>query len=176
MGTRRSGIEGRGVGLAVVALLAAGLAPATASARDTRDIRIEDRCDPVTFNAAGVPGGCLGDGNVTLDELLASANPDDRGHRAWRFSREETDLKRGQALVVDNVGGEVHTFTEVEAFGQGVVPFLNGAVPETTPAVPIGDPHELAQGDRLTFRSLTRGTHRFQCLIHPWMRSTVTQR
>jgi len=175
MRTKRSGIGGHGLGVAIVALLAAGLAPATASARDSRDIRIEDRCDPVTFNAAEVPGGCFGDGNVTLDELVASADPHVGGHHGWRFSREETDLKRDQALVVDNEGGEVHTFTEVAAFGRGDVPFLNPAVPETARADVIED-HTLAQGVRLTFRWLDRGTHRFQCMIHPWMRSTVTVR
>ena len=31
-------------------------------------------------------------------------------------------------------------------------------------------------GDTRTIANLSRGTHRFQCLIHPWMRSVVTQR
>ena len=92
-------------------------------------------------------------------------------------SREETDLKRGQRLVVTNVGGEVHSFTEVVSFGAGVVPPLNGALPPGTPdAVPApGDPHFLLQGEGLDL-TLSRGTHLFQCLIHPWMRSVVDQR
>ena len=116
MRTKRSGSGSRGsrtIGLAVVASLAVGLAPATAAARDSRDIRIEDRCDPATFNAAVGPGTCVRRPGVTFEELFERVNPQDGGHRAWRFSREETDLKRGRALVVDNVGGEVHTFTEV---------------------------------------------------------------
>jgi plastocyanin len=179
MRTKRSGSGSRGsrtLGLAVVALLAVGLAPATAAARDSRDIRIEDRCDPVTF--AGVPGGCFGDGNVSLQELIDHANPKDFGHRAWRFSREETDLKRGERLAVDNVGGEVHTFTEVYRFGPGgLVPFLDTVFPTNTPAaVPVGAVEPLPQGARVVFSSLSRGTHRFQCMIHAWMQSTVTVR
>jgi hypothetical protein len=180
--TKRSPVDrrgGLGLGIVVLSLLAAVAIPSAASARDMRDIRMEDRCDPVTFSAVfpPIPGGCVGDGDVTFQELLDSANPHDGGHGAWRFSREETDLKPGQRLVVSNVGGEVHSFTKVLRFGAGVVPPLNEALPPGTPAaVPApGDPLFLDQGAVVDF-TLAKGTHRFQCLIHPWMRSVVKQR
>jgi hypothetical protein len=65
----------------------------------------------------------------------------------------------------------------VNAFGAGIVPDLNAifaVVPP--PAVPIGDPRFMPAGTRVTISNLSRGTHKFMCLIHPWMRSTVTQR
>jgi hypothetical protein len=165
--------------VSLLSLLAATAIPSTALARDTRDILLQDRCHPVTFNAVQppIPGGCVGDGNVTFQELLASANPHDGGHRGWRFSREETDLKRGQRLVVTNVGGEVHSFTEVVSFGAGIVPPLNAALPPgTRDAKPVpGDQHFLLQGQGLDL-TLSPGRHLFQCLIHPWMRSVVDQR
>jgi hypothetical protein len=177
MQRKGSALGRRGLALAVGALVVGALVPAAASARDTRDIRIQDRCDPATFDAAVGPGTCVRDLGVTFDEFLGRLNPHDGGHGAWRFSREATHLDRGQALELDNVGGEVHSFTEVQAFGAGIVDILNAALPPgTAPAVPIGDPHFLPSGGTLTLGGLERGTHRFQCLIHPWMRSTVTQR
>jgi hypothetical protein len=119
------------------------------------------------------------DGGVTFDEFLDRVNPHDGGHGGRRFSREETDLKSGQALVVDNVGGEVHSFTEVKAFGGGIVDLLNAALPLGTPAAEpvLGvDPRFMNAGDTRTIANLSHGTHRVQCLIHPWMRSVVTQR
>jgi hypothetical protein len=110
------------------------------------------------------------DGGVTFDEFLDRVNQHDGGHGGWRFSREETDLKSGQALVVDNVGGEVHSFTEVKAFGGGIVDLLNAALPLGTPAAEpvLGvDPRFMNAGDTRTIANLSRGTHRFQCLIHP---------
>src|SRR5215475_275945 len=46
-----------------------------------------------------------------------------------------TTAPLGQTLVAINRGGEVHTFTHVEAFGDGLVPLLNDLahVPNVAP-------------------------------------------
>ena len=72
---------------------------------------------------------------------------------------------------------EFHTFTEVAAFGGGCVPELNallGLTPVPECAIPgifftTGAP----PGAVVTTGALAAGTHRFMCLIHPWMRSTA---
>ena len=117
-------------------------------------------------------------GGVTIDEFLAKLNLQDGGHHAWRFSRTELGIKAGEKVHVTNNGGEVHSFTEVIAFGtDSIVPPLNAAIPETTPAIPVSpDPSStfLFPGTSLDVSNLSSGTHKFQCLIHPWMRSVIT--
>ena len=180
MATRRTlgaGRLGRRIGVVLTSVLALAVLPAVAAA-DGRDVRLEDRCDPATFNAAVGPGTCVGGGDVTFQELLDRVNPHDGGHGAWRFSRRDVELKRGERLSLTNTGGEVHSFTEVFAYGTGIVPALNHALPAgAPPAVPLpGDPRFLPAGGRTTIAGLAPGTHRYMCLIHPWMRTTVEQR
>jgi hypothetical protein len=100
---------------------------------------------------------------------------------------------RGQATSLESRAGELHTFTRVDEFGGGVIPLLNdlsGAgdtVPECVTAVPPNDmssptnfvveagahiPGPVAGSD-----ALPRGkTTKWQCCVHPWMRSEVTVR
>ena len=48
-------------------------------------VRIADKCDPATFNAALGEGACVaGGGNVTVSEFIV-ALLSERGHKAWRF-------------------------------------------------------------------------------------------
>lgn len=160
--------------LSVLALLAL---PGTVLARDGRTIFLMDRCDPDSFNAAIGPGTCVRDGGVTFDKFLRRVNPNDGGHNAWRFSRHDVDLKPGERLTVTNTGGETHSFTEVVDFGTGIVEALSAALPPgTPPAQPIGDPRFMAPGETRQLGPLPAGRHRFQCLIHPWMRAVVEQR
>lgn len=180
--------QGRLVGRLAAVVFAAGLAlsfmaaPA-ASADGGREIRLEDKCDPATFNAAVGPGTCIGDGDVTFDELIERVNPDDFGHGAWRFTREELTIRRGEKVRLINRGGEVHSFTEVLNFGPGIVPPLNAVFPpDTPPAVPVNpDPDAvnatfLPPGAQVELSGLSRGAHKFICLIHPWMQSTIKVR
>jgi plastocyanin len=167
---------------AVLSLAVTGvLAPDSASAGRkprVRTVRAEDRCDPVTFNAF-IPNICAPTprGNVTLDEFFSELNPDDFGHEAWRFNKDDIELKKGETLVIVNTGGEDHTFTEVDEFGGGCVAELNG---------PLGLPP--FQGDcgaafgtinppggRVAVAPLSPGEHKFICILHPWMRATVEQ-
>lgn len=163
-------------GMAVAGVLAA---PA-AGASGRTEVQTQDRCDPVTFAAVVGPDGCVPTrrGTVTLDEFLDELNPVDGGHDAWRNSREETHIDHGDALHVRNTGGEAHSFTEVANFGRGFVPELNVALPDGTDAVPLEDPFAtiLPPGGSRQIHGLSPGEHLFECLIHPWMRTTVEVR
>jgi|SRR4051794_20121552 plastocyanin len=168
---------------AVVALLLlgfAGTAQADSGSGKGRAevVRIQDRCDPDTFNAALGDGACVGDGDTTFDEFndefLAKGSV---GH--WRFHPEDLTIRVGQSVKAVNQGGEGHTFTEYPGFGNGCVPPLN--TPPGAPPAPIcSDPdvvvNPLAPGESVVVSGLTRGTHDFQCLIHPWMQTVVTVR
>jgi plastocyanin len=144
-------------------------------------VRMRDNCDPATFVAAlpQIPNVCVGDGHVTFDEFAAALA--DGGHHDWRFQPRSTEVKPGTTLRIENRGGESHSFTEVNAFGKNDLPpfaeVLNSAVPETTFAVPT-DPANIpltfaGPGGTFTVSGLGLGVHRFQCFIHPWMRSTI---
>jgi plastocyanin len=157
----------------VLALMAL---PASALAGDTRKVFVMDRCEPDSFDAAVEPGTCVRNGGVTFDKFARRLNPKDGGHNAWRFGPDHLKLKSGQTLTAINTGGETHTFTEVAAFGTGIVPFLDAALPPgTPPAVPVGDLGFMAAGDTLELGALSPGTYLFECLNHPWMRTTVDQ-
>lgn len=142
-----------------------------------RQVRVEDRCDPATFNAAVGPGTCveIGGDHVTFAEFIAALFKG--GHFAWRFKPKRPEVGVGDTVRATNTGGEVHTFTEVAAFGGGFVPPLNGPlgltpIPEcVTPA--IVNPTFLAPGASLDVSGLSPGLHRFQCCIHPWMHAEV---
>ena len=151
--------------------------PGTASAGEARNIGILDRCDPASFNAVLGDGMCImRNGGVHFDTFLERVNPKDGGHSAWRFSPQQARLRSGQFLRLDNRGGEVHTFTEVVDFGGGFVPELNATLPPGTPlAVPIGPLRFIGAGEQIDLAVPAAGTHLFECLIHPWMQTTVVQ-
>jgi plastocyanin len=177
MQSRPSGTAARCLHLAPALLLLIVLAlPSGALAKDTRTVFVVDRCEPDSFDAAIEPGTCVRNGGVTFEKFARRLNPADGGHNAWRFSPDHFTLRAGQTIVADNTGGETHTFTEVADFGAGFVPLLNAALPPgTPPAQPVGDLGFVGAGQRIELDALPAGTHRFECLIHPWMRSVVTQ-
>jgi plastocyanin len=161
------------------ALLAGTLtATTTASSADSGkvEVRMRDECEPASFNAALGAGACVGDGDVTFDEMLATLTPAAGGHDKWRNKPTSLKVKVGATLRIVNQGGEQHSFTEVVAFGGGVVPPLNEALPNhgLPLAEWIGDPHFVDAGDSTDVSGLAAGVHRFQCVIHPWMKTTVT--
>lgn len=146
-------------------------------------VKVQDDCDPVTFNAALGDGTCIGDGDTTLDSLFGQL-VEKQDAPKWRFSREKAGVKAGRAVHVHNEGGEFHTFTEVANFGGGCVPPLNGPLglspvtecePEAAPGVPLAFVTTgVPAGGGLNVGPLSKGVHKFECLIHPWMRSTIT--
>ena len=44
---------------------------------------------------------------------------------AWHFAPGVVHMIDGEAVQARNTGGEIHTFTEVEEFGGGIIPVLN---------------------------------------------------
>jgi plastocyanin len=139
-----------------------------------------DECDPITFNAALGPDFChnvtLG-AFTTLTDLFAKAaagTPDPN----WDFEPDTVRIKAGTVLTVADEGGEPHTFTEVEKFGGGFIPGLNGGE-ETAPECVGGFSNlgvaktRILQGSHLEVTNLSKGVHNFECCIHPWMRTKV---
>ena len=157
----------------VVAAIAASVASGLPS---TRKIEVLDDCEPVSFNAVLGPGACVKDGTVTFGDFIGQLLAMGRAP-AWRFAPEHATLAAGGSLIAANRGGEFHTVTEVAAFGGGCVPELNALlglipVPECmTPGIFFAT--GIPAGGTLVTGPLAAGTHRFLCLIHPWMRTTV---
>jgi len=182
--------------VAVVAL--AGLAiPASADAKNgghVRKVRMQDRCDPATFNADPPVGPGLGhvcdDHNgqlITFAEFAAALNPvTHRGIEKWNMHPDMIDIKVGDSLSVSVRGGEFHSFTEVPDFGpDGVLPgcvdLLNGALglgaaPDAATCGALLAPGTVPGGPPVVVSGLTEGTHFFMCFIHPWMQAEVTVR
>jgi hypothetical protein len=166
------------VGIAVVLSSHSGASPSPV------EFRFRDDCDPATFNAptAAGPGACIGNGKTTFAKFIAEVT-EDKSSGAWRINPDQTEVDPGQPSVISNRGGELHTFTKVEKFGGGIVPPLNDLSGNRIPA-----PECLAQPpDKLTAGNIPAfplssttgpafpvGTSKYQCCIHPWMRSVVT--
>jgi plastocyanin len=159
--------------LAAVVVWLTGIAAYTSG---LQTVRIEDRCDPATFNEAVGDGTCIADLGTTFDEFIAELVADQEA-RHWRFKEDEFHVDAGEAVNSFNIGGEVHSFTHVQNFGGGVVPVLNdlsGAGPITAECAAGFVP--VFPGTSSAPQVLKPGLHRFQCCIHPWMRSEVTVR
>ena len=162
------------------------------------DFRIRDDCDPTTFNAAFGNGTCAVDfdGDTTVDEFLEELG-EDQEVGPWRFNPDEVTLDRGERTIMESRGGELHTFTKVVEFGGGIVPGLNdlsgatkfapecgtpgmgetlGILAEESPTNLLVFAGEKSPGPRAGSAALPRGESRWQCCIHPGMRSTIKVR
>jgi plastocyanin len=141
--------------------------------REERLVTIMDGCDPVTFGAVNV--SCVRSGGVTFERFLSLLT----GHRtvgAWHFAPETLNGRVGQTLRAVNRGGEVHTFTEVERFGGGMIDILNtlSGNPDPAPECQTLAPGDfIAAGASATDVLDEPGTEHYQCCIHPWMRLDV---
>ena len=154
----------------------------TAATRGLPDriVTMMDACDPDTFNApppAGVgPGTCSRSGGVQFATFLEQLGKHGT-IGAWHFAPPDTSAAVGQVFVAMNRGGEVHTFTEVETFGGGIVPPLNDLSHNPVVARECGalEPDDfVAPGGTYREEPLEHaGTAKFQCCIHPWMRLEV---
>lgn len=139
---------------------------------------MRDDCDPATFNAAIGPGTCVKEGSTTFSEFIGQLLSQGRAP-AWRFAPEQLSLAAGGTLEASNKGGEDHTFTEVATFGGGCIAVLNGLLGLSPVPECVGFPGGafgatvVPAGGTLTTGPLAPGVHRFECLIHPWMRTTV---
>lgn len=170
MAHTRRGAAGLTAALTAAACLALA-GPALGA--DHRVVKLQDDCDPVTFTAAAVP--CIGDGRTVIGELVAAAQTVG-SHPRWKFSRPEFTIDAGGTIEVVNEGGEPHTFTKVAAFGDGCIPVLNPGGRVGTPAADCATIEPIGAGETVEVTDLEPGINLFQCMIHPWMRSTVEVR
>ena len=151
-------------------LAAASQSAAIGAAQHT--VTMFDACDPDTFNAAIGPGTCSRSGGVRFESFVAELTKH-HSAGAWHFAPSQVNMHVGQELVANNRGGETHTFTEVEEFGGGVVPFLNDLVGLTTVAPECNQATMLPPGSSSREVEHEAGTEKYQCCIHPWMRAEV---
>jgi hypothetical protein len=141
----------------------------------------------MTFNAALGPGACVGNGEMTFQEFNAEFMEDKKVDE-WEYSPDESSVPTGVTVKLQNRGGETHTFTKVAEFGGGFVLQLNGTKqprPECLQMVApafIPSPSAAFVRAGVTINGPTAGsadlpagkTTRFQCCIHPWMRTEIT--
>lgn len=152
-------------------------ADARASAEGSvRRIEMHDACDPMSFNNAIGEGTCTRSGGMKFDRFIAQLTKQG-SVGAWRFAPSELDARVGQTLMAINLGGEVHTFTEVEEFGGGIVPMLNqlSGNTEVAPECLALEPDDFIPpgGNDADDEVEEVGTEMYQCCIHPWMRTVV---
>jgi plastocyanin len=165
--------------LAIGALAVAAIASGGAS---SRQVQMLDNCDGPSFNAAIGPGTCARNDGLTFDTFVARLI-ENGAVESWRFAPEKLSIDAGGTITAVNRGGEDHTFSEVAEFGGGCIEDVNTligleAVPECEnfpdpPGGPFFGATLAVPGDSVTTAPLAAGTHRFLCLIHPWMRTTV---
>ena len=163
---------------AVIAVLS--LSGGVGAVQGDKKIRLLDDCEPTTFNAVLGDGACIGNGHTTFDEFIAELEETQDVH-TWRNQPSAMHVNVGRPTVIENRGGEVHTFTPVAAFGGGFVSELNGISGNPVPApeclnfgsmvfIPAGGVEE---GPTAGSSDLPVGVTRFQCCIHPWMRTVI---
>jgi plastocyanin len=139
-------------------------------------VSMQDQCDPASFNAALGAGTCTKQGSVTFAQFNSELNSTQKV-AAWQFAPSNLTIRIGQSIAATNNGGEVHTFTEVQAFGGGIVPALNqasGNPVEAPECKTVTAADMVMPGATFTTDAETEaGTELYQCCIHPWMRAVV---
>jgi len=146
----------------------------TAQLHGHTDVRVNmlDACDPGSFDAVLGDGACARSGGIKFDQFislltqLGVVGP-------WHFAPNNANVPVGATFVATNMGGEVHTFTEVAQYGGGIVPSLNqlAHVPDVAPECRSLEADDfVAPGRTYTEQVDEAGTVKFQCCIHPWMR------
>jgi hypothetical protein len=133
-----------------------------------------DACDGPTFNEDVGPGTCSRPNGVSFPDFIAQLT----AHQfagAWHNAPSQTDAWLGDSIVAYNNGGEMHTFTRVANFGGGIVPPLNQLSGNLLMAPECGTETDFVSPGGTDTDALDQtGDLKFQCCIHPWMRTTVT--
>lgn len=164
--------------LSAIALLS--LTAGAGAVQGDKKIRLLDDCDPATFNAVLGDGACIGNGHTTFAEFIEELEETQDAH-AWRNQPSNMHLNVGRSTLIENRGGETHTFTPVAEFGGGFVNELNGISGNPVPApeclnfgsidfIPAG---AVENGPTAGSSELPVGASKFQCCIHPWMRTVI---
>jgi len=156
-------------------------------------VHVRDYCDPTTFNAGLGEGTCVRDtslGLITLNGFFGEVAAD-KSVGAWRYAPATAQVDDQTHIMLQNFGGETHTFTRVKKFGGGFVAALNAASGNPTPAPecaqmvngqlspqpPSAQNIFIAAGTTATTNLSSKPqTVHYQCCIHPWMRLTVNVR
>ena len=166
--------------IVVTAIAALSLSGGVGAVQGDKKFRMYDDCEPTSFNAVLGAGACVGNGHTTFDEFIAELAATQDAHK-WRNQPVQAQLNIGRPTIIENRGGEDHTFTEVAEFGGGFVDALNGISGNPVPApeclnfgsLVIIHPGGVEQGPTAGSSDLPVGSHRFQCCIHPWMRTVI---
>src|SRR5215208_7821601 len=120
-----------GLAFAVVALLS--LTAGAGAVQGDKKIRLLDDCEPTTFNAVLGDGACVGNGHTTFAEFIEELEETQDAHK-WRNQPSQMHLNVDRSTLIENRGGETHTFTPVADFGGGFVTELNGISGNPVPA------------------------------------------
>jgi hypothetical protein len=166
------------VALAAMAMLS--LTTPAGAVQGDKKIRLLDDCEPTTFNAVLGDGACIGNGHTTFQEFIEELEETQDAHK-WRNQPSNMQVNVGRPTLIENRGGEVHTFTPVAEFGGGFIDELNGISGNPVPApeclnipglvfIPAG---AIEDGPTAGSSELPVGAHKFQCCIHPWMRTII---
>lgn len=183
---------------AISTIGALALAAPSDASRGGQKVEMQDDCQPTSFNLVLGDGACIGDGETSFARFIAEVGRTQRA-KEWKFDPSMLTVRAGRPVILENEGGETHTFTMVKAFGGGFVPALNGlsgnAVlaeecvsraadgslipqPDGTllPKPPSAVNVFVAADKEGAFKSagLKPGKYMFQCCIHPWMRIVLT--
>ena len=142
---------------------------------DNRVVDMLDDCETNSFNAILGPGGCVGNGTTTFQAFIAELTATHTAAK-WLFAPTFLETAAGKQLIAKNRGGEEHTFTRVAQFGGGIVPALNALSNNPVVAAECMNLEEddfVPSGGVYRERLTDASVQRFQCCIHPWMRTTV---
>ena len=157
------------------------------------EIEIHDDCQPASFNAAFGAGVCVGEGRTTVTAFFAELAAT-KAAAAWNFDPSMLTIRGGRPVILENEGGETHTFTMVKMVGGGFIAPLNIASNNPVPApecattladgktlvpTPASPVNVLVAADKeVAFKTagLKPGKYLFECCIHPWMRVVLTVR
>jgi plastocyanin len=154
--------------------------------RVTPDLELPDASRSLVVG----PGTCVGKGTITFAHFIAELM---RAQKvgAWHFDPAAGTMDPGTVLSLENRSGETHTFTKVKDFGGGFVALLNalsgnpipapecatvtlgGLVPKPpSPSNIFVEAGETEAGPTAGRSIMPSGTTaKFQCCIHPWMRT-----
>jgi hypothetical protein len=176
-------------------LLSSGSSIVSQAKEGNKPVLITDDCEPNSFNVP-FPGACAGSGKTTFDKFIEQVTQHQKAS-LWMFAPRESTVPVGKTLGLGNTGGETHTFTKVQEFGGGFIIPLNtlsgnpNPAPECTtgtvvvpgvmlepqpdsPANIFVERGEEEDGPTAGDAVLPAGqTVKFQCCIHPWMRTEI---
>lgn len=109
---------------AISAMSALVLATPSDASRGGQKVEIQDDCQPASFNAVFGAGVCVGDGETSLNAFIRQLTAT-KIAKDWKSDPSMLTIRGGRPVILENEGGETHSFTLVKAFGGGFIPLLN---------------------------------------------------